>query len=509
MRFSFGFIVLMVLMGGGAAALGDYIGRYVGKRRLNLFRLRPKHTAILFTFLGGFVGTALAIGLVALVVPPVGKWILEGEQARVDLANARKQLQDVQGQIVSTNGQLDQTKKDLDSKTVELTEANKQKDEQVAAADKAKQDADAARKNADEARAEAGKARQEAERVRKEIASTEAKLKETNAKLTDAQTALDKAKQEQQVIANDNKGLNEQNLKLTASNTELEKKIKSLGSEIDSLKANLENLNAEKARAQDNLQKTETKLREAQEKLEAANLAVANAQASASQAQYLTDVLGTKSRFFPMTVRSRDELARTVLPPRTSPADARERIAMLLADATKYLRARDGGSAPFVAAKMVEVKGSGDTVLTVEAQIDKVAKLANTSPEPTLLVARSYVNTFQGEDAIVALEATPNHLVYIPGQVVFEGRVDGSQSKAQIVDSVTQLILGGLRSKVIKDGIVPATGHDSELGEITSDQIIGIADQLKAYGRNARVQFVSTTATRRSDKLNLEYRLKP
>lgn len=502
MRFSFGFIVLMVLMGGGAAALGDYIGRYVGKRRLNLFRLRPKHTAILFTFLGGFIGTALAIGLVSVVVPPVGKWILEGEQARIDLANARTELKGVQGQIASTNTQLDQTKKDLDSKTVELTEANKQKEEQVAAAEKAKQDADAAR-------AEATKAKQEADRVRKEIASTEAKLKETNSQLLEAKSALDKAKQEQSTIANDNKGLNEQNLKLTASNSELEKKIKGLASEVDTLKSNLENLNAEKARAEENLQKTQAKLQTAQEKLDAANLAVTNAQALANEAVALTNKLGAASRLFPMTVRAQDELARTVLPPKANPADTRERIGMLLSDATKYLRARDGGTQAFVAAKMIEVKGSAESVLTVEAQIERIAKLASTNPEPTLLVARSFVNVFQGEDAVVTLEATPNHLVYIPGQVVYEGRVDGAQSKAQIVDAVTQLILGGLRTKVIQDGLVPATGHDSELGEITSDQIIGIADQLKAYGRNARVQFVSTTATRRSDKLSLEYRLKP
>jgi len=502
MRFSLGFILLMVVMGGGSAALGDYIGRYVGKRRLNLFRLRPKHTAILFTFLGGFLGTALAIGLVSVVVPPVGKWILEGEQARIELANARKELQGVQGKIVSTNSQLDQTKKDLDAKTVELTEANKQKEEQVAAADKAKQDADEARKNAESAKSEA-------DRVRKEIASTEAKLKETNGKLTEAQSALEKAKQEQQTIANDNKGLNEQNLKLTASNTDLEKKIKNLNTEVESLKANLERLNSEKASAQENLSKTQSALHEAETNLANANQAVRNAEAAASMAEYRTQVLSGKPRFFPMSVRARDELARTVVPPRSKPETVRERISALMSDATRYLRSRDGDPQSIVSAKMIEVKGSGESLITVDAQVDQIARVASSNPEPTLLVARSFVNTFQGEDAIVVLEAVSNRLVYIPGQVVFEGRVDGSQSKSQIVDALSRLILDGLRPKVIQDGLVPATGHDSELGEITSDQIISIADQLKAYGRNARVQFLSKAATRRSDKLNLEYRLKP
>ena len=126
-----------------------------------------------------------------------------------------------------------------------------------------------------------------------------------------------------------------------------------------------------------------------------------------------------------------------------------------------------------------------------------------------LLIARAAVNSFKGEDALVSVEAYPNRVVYAAGQVMFEGRVDGALTKAQIVQQVTSLILTGLRSKVISDGVIPATGQDSELGEITSEQILEIAEQLKAFGRKARVQFVSKAPTRRGDKLKIEYRLKP
>ena len=65
-------LALLVLLGGIVAYLGDTIGRTIGKKRLKFWRLRPKHTAALGTFLAGMTGTALTIAALAFSLPLAG-----------------------------------------------------------------------------------------------------------------------------------------------------------------------------------------------------------------------------------------------------------------------------------------------------------------------------------------------------------------------------------------------------------------------------------------------------
>ena len=46
-------LLIITIMGGLIAFLGDKIGTKVGKRRMSLFGLRPKHTSIIVTIVTG------------------------------------------------------------------------------------------------------------------------------------------------------------------------------------------------------------------------------------------------------------------------------------------------------------------------------------------------------------------------------------------------------------------------------------------------------------------------
>ena len=59
---NWGFIFSLLLLSGGIAFLGDLIGRRIGRRRISLFGLRPRHTSSLITVI-----TALSITLGTLV----------------------------------------------------------------------------------------------------------------------------------------------------------------------------------------------------------------------------------------------------------------------------------------------------------------------------------------------------------------------------------------------------------------------------------------------------------
>src|SRR6266851_23773 len=74
-------LILTVLMGGFIAYNGDLIGRKFGKKRVTLFHLRPKHTAILITSVTGVLISAFTTAIAFLLVPQVRDVILNGEDA--------------------------------------------------------------------------------------------------------------------------------------------------------------------------------------------------------------------------------------------------------------------------------------------------------------------------------------------------------------------------------------------------------------------------------------------
>src|SRR5690348_14234718 len=73
-------LALTVLMGGIIAYNGDLIGRRFGKKRVTLFGLRPRYTAILITSVAGILISGLTMLVLFLLVPSVRTVILEGER---------------------------------------------------------------------------------------------------------------------------------------------------------------------------------------------------------------------------------------------------------------------------------------------------------------------------------------------------------------------------------------------------------------------------------------------
>src|SRR5512142_4613 len=68
-------------MGGFIAYNGDLWGRKLGKRRMSLFGLRPRNTAILITSGFGVLISLFTTGILFLVVPQVREVMLNGEEA--------------------------------------------------------------------------------------------------------------------------------------------------------------------------------------------------------------------------------------------------------------------------------------------------------------------------------------------------------------------------------------------------------------------------------------------
>ncbi|MFM9103336.1 MAG: DUF3084 domain-containing protein, partial [Cyanobium sp.] len=73
-------ILMLLVLGGVLSTLGDRLGSRVGKARLSLFNLRPRHTAVVITVLTGSLISAVSLGLMLLVSERLRTGLFELDQ---------------------------------------------------------------------------------------------------------------------------------------------------------------------------------------------------------------------------------------------------------------------------------------------------------------------------------------------------------------------------------------------------------------------------------------------
>jgi len=90
--FVFRVAILVLVLGGIIAYLGNYVGRYIGKKRLTIFNLRPRYTAIAITVISGVL-IALSTLLILLGVSKDARLALLGlEQLKVEIGKKSEEL---------------------------------------------------------------------------------------------------------------------------------------------------------------------------------------------------------------------------------------------------------------------------------------------------------------------------------------------------------------------------------------------------------------------------------
>ena len=98
-----GLVVLIMIVAGFVAYVGDRVGHQVGRRRLTLFGLRPKYTSTIVAVATGMV-IALAVTLIALLLSN------EVRTAFFRLDQLNTQINALQAQALEQSSELDKTR---------------------------------------------------------------------------------------------------------------------------------------------------------------------------------------------------------------------------------------------------------------------------------------------------------------------------------------------------------------------------------------------------------------
>ena len=99
-------ILALLVLGGVLATLGDRLGSLVGKARLSLFNLRPRHTAVVITVLTGSLISAMSLGLMLLVSQRLRTGLFELDQLEERLQQGRQQLADSRAQLQASQAEV-------------------------------------------------------------------------------------------------------------------------------------------------------------------------------------------------------------------------------------------------------------------------------------------------------------------------------------------------------------------------------------------------------------------
>ncbi|MBW4697582.1 MAG: DUF3084 domain-containing protein [Aphanocapsa lilacina HA4352-LM1] len=116
-------ILAVLILGGGIATVGDRIGSMVGKKRLSLFKLRPRDTATLVTVFTGVMIAGVSLALVLLVSDRVQFALFNYDQVQSRLRDATRQQAAAEKELLAVQGQRTEERRALQSALAERRQA--------------------------------------------------------------------------------------------------------------------------------------------------------------------------------------------------------------------------------------------------------------------------------------------------------------------------------------------------------------------------------------------------
>jgi uncharacterized protein (DUF3084 family) len=188
-------ILVLALMGGLIAYLGDKLGSKIGKKRLRLFGLRPHDTSVVMTILSGILVAALTITVLTI----------SSKEVRTALFGMKK----MRAEIASLTTARDQANQELSAQNAKIQELDQKITEATAAADQARQQEAAAKVQMQQAQAQMQQARADLGELQARYNEANDRLQQAQAQVKEAEAARDKLQQDVKSLEDTAKKLKE------------------------------------------------------------------------------------------------------------------------------------------------------------------------------------------------------------------------------------------------------------------------------------------------------------
>lgn len=122
-------LLILIITGGAIAFIGDRLGTKVGKKKLSIFGLRPKHTSILVTILTGISITTTTLGVMTAVSENVRTALFGMEKLQQSMRDTEARLADAARELEASKAEQHKTDEALKKTKSEVDKLQAQRDE--------------------------------------------------------------------------------------------------------------------------------------------------------------------------------------------------------------------------------------------------------------------------------------------------------------------------------------------------------------------------------------------
>lgn len=193
-------IGIMIVTGGAIAFIGDKLGTKIGKKRLSIFGLRPRHTSMIITVITGSLITSLTMGTLAVVSKDVRTALFGMEELNAAMESTKIKLDEVSAELLGAQEELTVADADLSQSKEEIKTLKAEQEELTAESERLKE------------------GNEQLEQEKSALTAENAQLAENNLSLEEGNKKL----------AEFNVTLTSENEKLTKNNSDLEEHAKNL-----------------------------------------------------------------------------------------------------------------------------------------------------------------------------------------------------------------------------------------------------------------------------------------
>jgi len=491
-----GIFALLVVFGGALAYAGDWLGRRLGKQRLSLFGIRPRHTATLVTTLTGCLTVALTVVGMTLVNESFRAWITRGDRILVELRENEARLKELQtrnADLQATNEQLQREGKRLGEELKALEREYQARLQQVRQLEaQLTQARKQLRQNRQLLRQAQARLQQAREALQRQIQAVRVQIATLERQQAQLRAQNDEFAEQGAALASENAKLDAENQRLQSQNQQLEAQNRQLAQ-----------ANAQLEMQNTYLLERAATLRRQLEELERATRELAQ----------LANI-----RLTPIAVQLGEELARMVFPAGWSEVRVRQGLQDLLSLADRTARAR--GAAPaagqsraaFIPDKRVRLVSGEQAEITESESLEAVQQNIRASGDSVAVVAVAIMNTAQGEPVPIELRLYRNRKVFDEGEEVARITLD-CRPQSRPLEQVLRFLQTEVRERAIEAGILPRqeqAGAPPTVGETSPETLIELMERVRQC-RAERVVLIARAAktTYAADTLTLRFEAVP
>lgn len=122
-------VAIIIIVSGLIAFTGDRVGHFIGRKRLTVFNLRPRHTAIAITVVTGAM-IALFTGLILFMVSSDVRTAVFGlDSLKASISKSNRELEGIKKDKEKLLSEIDDLKNTLDASKKEISSLQKTRDE--------------------------------------------------------------------------------------------------------------------------------------------------------------------------------------------------------------------------------------------------------------------------------------------------------------------------------------------------------------------------------------------